>query len=82
MGGALLFPFANRLVGPVTVDKNSGDHIVTATWHGRSVPVIANWHGKTAGRSMVRHAWANAGSEGGPCFHQVRYRYRRGDSGL
>jgi len=49
MGGALLFPFANRLVGPVTVDKNTGDHIVTATRHGRSVPVIANWHGKQPG---------------------------------
>ena len=49
MGGALLFPFANRLVGPITVDKNTGDHILTATWHGRSVPVIANWHGKQPG---------------------------------
>jgi galactose mutarotase-like enzyme len=49
MGGALLFPFANRLVGPITVDKNTGDHILTATWHGRSVPVVANWHGKEPG---------------------------------
>lgn len=49
MGGALLFPFANRLVGPVTVDPKTGDHIVTATWQGRSVPVIANWHGKQPG---------------------------------
>ena len=49
MGGALLFPFANRLVGPVTVDKKTGDHILTATWHGRSVHVIANWHGKQPG---------------------------------
>jgi galactose mutarotase-like enzyme len=49
MGGALLFPFANRLAGPVTVDKQTGDHVVTATWHGRSVPVIANWHGKQPG---------------------------------
>lgn len=49
MGGALLFPFANRLVGPVTVDKKTGDHILTATWHRRSVPVIANWHGKQPG---------------------------------
>jgi aldose 1-epimerase len=46
MGGALLVPFANRLVGPVTVDKKTGEHILTATWHGRSVPVIANTHGK------------------------------------
>jgi aldose 1-epimerase len=46
MGGALLFPFANRLVGPVTVDPKTGNHIITATWNGRRVPVIANWHGK------------------------------------
>ena len=49
MGGALLFPFANRLVGPITVDKKTGEHILTATWRGRSVPVIANWHGKQPG---------------------------------
>jgi aldose 1-epimerase len=49
MGGALLFPFANRLVGPVSVDRKSGDHTITATWQGRSVPVIANWHGKRPG---------------------------------
>lgn len=49
MGGALLFLFANRLVGPITVDKNTGNHILTVTWHGRSVPVIANWHGKQPG---------------------------------
>jgi aldose 1-epimerase len=49
MGGALLVPFANRLVGPVTLDKKTGDHILTATWHGRSVPVIANWKGKQPG---------------------------------
>lgn len=49
MGGALLFPFANRIVGPVTVDRKTGEHIVTATWHGRSIPVIANWHGKQSG---------------------------------
>jgi aldose 1-epimerase len=49
MGGAFLFPFANRLVGPVTVDKKTGDHSVTVTWRGRRVPVIANWHGKQPG---------------------------------
>jgi galactose mutarotase-like enzyme len=49
MGGALLFPFANRLVGPVTVDPKTGDHIITVTWNGRRVPVIANWHGKQPG---------------------------------
>lgn len=46
MGGALLFPFANRLLGPGTVNSKTGHHIVTVTWRGRSVPVIANWHGK------------------------------------
>lgn len=49
MGGALLFPFANRLVGPIAVDKKTGEHILTAIWHGRSVPVIANSHGKQPG---------------------------------
>ena len=49
MGGALLFPFANRIVGPVSFDEKTSQHIVTATWHGRSVPVIANWHGKKNG---------------------------------
>ena len=49
MGGALLFPFANRLVGPVTVDRKTGNRIITATWQGRSVPVIANWDGKQPG---------------------------------
>jgi aldose 1-epimerase len=49
MGGALLFPFANRIVGPVTVDRKTGEHIVTATWRGRSVPIVANWQGKEPG---------------------------------
>ncbi len=49
MGGALLFPFANRIVGPVTVNKKTGEHIVTAVWHGRSVPIVANWHGAEPG---------------------------------
>ncbi len=49
MGGALLFPFANRIVGPVTVDKKTGEHIVAAVWHGRSVPIVANWHGAEPG---------------------------------
>jgi galactose mutarotase-like enzyme len=49
VGGALLFPFANRIVGPVTVDKKTGERVVTVKWHGRSVPVVANWHGKNPG---------------------------------
>lgn len=49
MGGAFLFPFANRIVGPVTVDKKTGEHYLTAKWHGHSVRMLANWHGKLAG---------------------------------
>lgn len=49
LGGALLFPFANRIVGPVTIDRKTGEHIVTAVWHGRSVPLVANWHGTKPG---------------------------------
>lgn len=49
MGGAFLFPFANRLVGPVTVDKKTGEHFVSITWHGRTIQVPANWHGKLPG---------------------------------
>ncbi len=53
MGGAFLFPFANRIVGHVTVDKKTGQHLVTAVWHGRSVPIVANWHGKLSGAPWV-----------------------------
>lgn len=49
MGGAFLFPFANRIVGRVTMDKKTGQRMVTAVWHGRTVPVVANWHGKLPG---------------------------------
>jgi aldose 1-epimerase len=49
MGGAFLFPFANRIVGPVTVDKKNGIHYLTAKWHGRSIRMVANWHGKLPG---------------------------------
>lgn len=48
-GGAFLFPFANRIVGPVTVDKKTGEHFVTLTWHGRTIHLPANWHGKLEG---------------------------------
>ena len=53
MGGAFLFPFANRIVGHVTMDKKTGQHLVTAVWHGRSVPVVANWQGKLPGAPWV-----------------------------
>jgi aldose 1-epimerase len=49
MGGAFLFPFANRILGPVTVDKKTGEHFLTAKWHGRTVRMLANWHGKLPG---------------------------------
>lgn len=49
MGGAFLFPFANRILGPVTVDKKTGDHYLIAKWHGRSLRLLANWHGKLPG---------------------------------
>lgn len=48
-GGAFLFPFANRIVGPVTVDKKTGEHYLTAKWHERTVRMLANWHGKLPG---------------------------------
>ena len=49
MGGAFLFPFANRILGPVTVDKKTGIHYLTAKWQGRTVRMVANWHGKLPG---------------------------------
>ncbi len=49
MGGAFLFPFANRILGPVTVDKKTGIHHLTAKWQGRTVRMVANWHGKLPG---------------------------------
>ncbi|MHB1022215.1 MAG: aldose epimerase family protein [Acidobacteriaceae bacterium] len=45
MGGALLFPFANRILGPATAD---GKYIL-ATWHGRTIPLRANWRGSRPG---------------------------------
>lgn len=45
MGGALLFPFANRILGPVTSD---GQYVL-ATWHGRTVRLRANWRGSRPG---------------------------------
>ena len=45
MGGAFLFPFANRILGPTTPDGKA----VLATWRGRTVAVPANCPGKTPG---------------------------------
>jgi aldose 1-epimerase len=52
MGGAFLYPFANRIVSPLTFDKKTGEHYVTANWHGRTVRVLANWHGKMPGAPL------------------------------
>jgi len=49
LGGAFLFPFANRIVGPIRVDKKTGDRFVTVKWHGRTIEIPANWHGKATG---------------------------------
>lgn len=42
MGGAFLFPFANRILGPLSADKK----YISATWQGRTIQLLANWHGK------------------------------------
>ncbi len=42
MGGAFLFPFANRILGPATEDGK----YVLATWNGRTIPLPANWRGR------------------------------------
>lgn len=45
MGGAFLFPFANRILGPATPDGR----FILATWHNRTVKLCANWHGNRPG---------------------------------
>ncbi len=52
MGGAFLFPFANRILGPVTLDGKTGQHMLAATWHGRTIHLLANWHGKMPGAPL------------------------------
>jgi len=52
MGGAFLYPFANRILGPVTTNKQTGEKFITAKWHGRTVSLLANWHGKAAGAPL------------------------------
>lgn len=49
MGGALLFPFGNRIRGPLSKDKK----FISATWHGRTVSLVANTHGKNPGAPLV-----------------------------
>ncbi len=45
MGGALLFPFANRMLGPVSPDKKT----IAVTWQDRTIHLLANWRGKLFG---------------------------------
>ena len=52
-GGAFLFPFANRIMGPVTVDRKTGMHDLTIQWHGRQLHIVANWRGKLPGAPWV-----------------------------
>ncbi len=53
MGGAFLFPFANRILGPVTKDRSTGQSTILVKWHGRTAHVLANWHGKLPGAPLV-----------------------------
>ncbi|HET9086875.1 MAG TPA: aldose 1-epimerase [Acidobacteriaceae bacterium] len=52
MGGAFLFPFANRILGPITTHRQNGEKFVTAKWHGRTVQLVANTHGKLPGAPL------------------------------
>ncbi len=45
MGGAFLFPFANRILGHAMPDGKS----IVATWDGRTVTLPANWPARTPG---------------------------------
>lgn len=51
-GGAFLVPFANRIIGPVTKDRATGEEVVAAKWHGRTIHLLANWHGKMPGAPL------------------------------
>lgn len=48
MGGAFLFPFANRIRGPLTLDKK----FVIVTWKGHRIELAANFHGKLPGAPL------------------------------
>lgn len=51
-GGAFLVPFANRILGPVSKDRATGQPMVAAKWHGRTIHLLANWHGKMPGAPL------------------------------
>lgn len=44
-GGAFLVPYPNRIRGKLSEDKQS----ITATWHGKTLILPANWAGKKPG---------------------------------
>ncbi len=50
LGGAFLFPFANRILGPMSADGK----YVLATWHGRTIRIHANW--RNTGRDAAAQA--------------------------
>lgn len=52
MGGAFLFPFANRILGPVRRDGQTGKPYVEAQWQGRTVRLAANSQGKAPGAPL------------------------------
>ena len=47
-GGAFLVPYPNRIRGPLSADKQT----ITATWHGKSVNLPANFSGKKPGAEL------------------------------
>ncbi len=44
-GGAFLVPYPNRIRGKLSADGKS----ITTEWHGKTISLPANWHGKNAG---------------------------------
>jgi aldose 1-epimerase len=45
LGGAFLVPYPNRIRGKLSDDKKT----ITATWHGKTLNLPANWAGKLPG---------------------------------
>lgn len=44
-GGAFLVPYPNRIRGKLSADGKT----ITTEWHGKTISLPANWHGKNAG---------------------------------
>ncbi len=49
MGGAILFPYANRLTGTLSANKQTE----TVSWQDSTAQVPANWHGKNPGAKVL-----------------------------